>query len=151
MRKAFRSSTIQDQQLFDRTSLPIPMQETFQTCEEPPPLNILTPYRYEFSLCSGHHSDVEPWLLVFRPLILVLPCFIWFLFTLFLTFCFLLFFVTITVSSDPSRCNPVTLPGKDYSCWVLNWHFSLCIHMWCSWQRFKFRCGGAFNFLSAKT
>uniref|UniRef100_H3D3X3 Wiskott-Aldrich syndrome protein family member n=1 Tax=Tetraodon nigroviridis TaxID=99883 RepID=H3D3X3_TETNG len=45
MRKAFRSSTIQDQQLFDRTSLPIPMQETFQTCEEPPPLNILTPYR----------------------------------------------------------------------------------------------------------
>lgn len=49
MRKAFRSSTVQDQQLFDRTSLPIPMQETFQTCEEPPPLNILTPYRYEAS------------------------------------------------------------------------------------------------------
>ncbi|XP_029983733.1 wiskott-Aldrich syndrome protein family member 1 isoform X2 [Sphaeramia orbicularis] len=45
MRKAFRSSTIQDQQLFDRTSLPVPMQETFQTCEQPPPLNILTPYR----------------------------------------------------------------------------------------------------------
>ncbi|XP_070843046.1 actin-binding protein WASF1 isoform X4 [Chaetodon trifascialis] len=45
MRKAFRSSTIQDQQLFDRTSLPIPLQETFQTCEQPPPLNILTPYR----------------------------------------------------------------------------------------------------------
>ncbi|XP_019953326.1 actin-binding protein WASF1 isoform X1 [Paralichthys olivaceus] len=45
MRKAFRSSTIQDQQLFDRTSLPIPLQETFETCEQPPPLNILTPYR----------------------------------------------------------------------------------------------------------
>nr|XP_043905177.1 wiskott-Aldrich syndrome protein family member 1 isoform X1 [Solea senegalensis] len=45
MRKAFRSSTIQDQQLFDRTSLPIPLQETFHTCEQPPPLNILTPYR----------------------------------------------------------------------------------------------------------
>ncbi|XP_028296077.1 wiskott-Aldrich syndrome protein family member 1 isoform X2 [Gouania willdenowi] len=45
MRKAFRSSTIQDQQLFERTSLPVPMQETFYTCEEPPPLNILTPYR----------------------------------------------------------------------------------------------------------
>ncbi|XP_053736710.1 actin-binding protein WASF1 isoform X1 [Synchiropus splendidus] len=45
MRKAFRSSTIQDQQLFDRTSLPIPMQETFEACEQPPPLNILTPYR----------------------------------------------------------------------------------------------------------
>uniref|UniRef100_A0A8D3AUJ5 Wiskott-Aldrich syndrome protein family member n=1 Tax=Scophthalmus maximus TaxID=52904 RepID=A0A8D3AUJ5_SCOMX len=45
MRKAFRSSTIQDQQLFDRKSLPIPLQETFETCEQPPPLNILTPYR----------------------------------------------------------------------------------------------------------
>lgn len=45
MRKAFRSSTIQDQQLFERQSLPIPLQETFQTCEQPPPLNILTPYR----------------------------------------------------------------------------------------------------------
>ncbi|KAM4529547.1 actin-binding protein WASF1 isoform 2-T2 [Fundulus diaphanus] len=45
MRKAFRSSTIQDQQLFDRTSLPVPLQESLQTCEEPPPLNILTPYR----------------------------------------------------------------------------------------------------------
>lgn len=45
MRKAFRSSTIQDQQLFERQSLPIPMQETYEVCEEPPPLNILTPYR----------------------------------------------------------------------------------------------------------
>ncbi|XP_007552871.1 wiskott-Aldrich syndrome protein family member 1 isoform X1 [Poecilia formosa] len=45
MRKAFRSSTIQDQQLFDRTSLPVPLQESLHTCEEPPPLNILTPYR----------------------------------------------------------------------------------------------------------
>eukprot|EP00063_Salmo_salar_P025907 XP_014000742.1 PREDICTED: wiskott-Aldrich syndrome protein family member 1-like isoform X1 [Salmo salar] len=45
MRKAFRSSTIQDQQLFSRLSLPIPLQETFDLCEQPPPLNILTPYR----------------------------------------------------------------------------------------------------------
>ncbi|XP_063351294.1 actin-binding protein WASF1 isoform X2 [Pelmatolapia mariae] len=45
MRKAFRSSTVQDQQLFDRTSLPVPLQETYHTCEQPPPLNILTPYR----------------------------------------------------------------------------------------------------------
>ncbi|KAL3052480.1 hypothetical protein OYC64_005096 [Pagothenia borchgrevinki] len=45
MRKAFRSSTIQDQQLFDRKSLPIPLQESYQTCEEPPPLNILSSYR----------------------------------------------------------------------------------------------------------
>ncbi|XP_062322963.1 actin-binding protein WASF1 isoform X2 [Osmerus eperlanus] len=45
MRKAFRSSTTQDQQLFDRQTLPIPLQETFHICEQPPPLNILTPYR----------------------------------------------------------------------------------------------------------
>ncbi|XP_052390400.1 actin-binding protein WASF1-like isoform X2 [Carassius gibelio] len=45
MRKAFRSSTIQDQQLFERQSLPVPMQETYELCEQPPPLNILTPYR----------------------------------------------------------------------------------------------------------
>lgn len=58
MRKAFRSSTIQDQQLFDRKSLPIPLQETFQACEQPPPLNILSPYRSGFtyfplSCCPG--------------------------------------------------------------------------------------------------
>ncbi|XP_075059011.1 actin-binding protein WASF1 isoform X3 [Mixophyes fleayi] len=45
MRKAFRSSTIQDQQLFDRKTLPIPLHETYDLCEHPPPLNILTPYR----------------------------------------------------------------------------------------------------------
>uniref|UniRef100_A0A8C5QFV1 Wiskott-Aldrich syndrome protein family member n=1 Tax=Leptobrachium leishanense TaxID=445787 RepID=A0A8C5QFV1_9ANUR len=45
MRKAFRSSTIQDQQLFDRKTLPIPLHETYEMCEHPPPLNILTPYR----------------------------------------------------------------------------------------------------------
>lgn len=121
MRKAFRSSTIQDQQLFDRTSLPIPMQETFQTCEEPPPLNILTPYRYEFNFCSLHNSDVHsfficqtsrpgaswPYLVVVHPLPL-----------------FLFLFFTITLSSGPSPCGPVTLARKDFSsdtnCWVLN-------------------------------
>ncbi|TKC44083.1 hypothetical protein EI555_008123 [Monodon monoceros] len=45
MRKAFRSSTVQDQQLFDRRTLPVPLQETYDVCEQPPPLNILTPYR----------------------------------------------------------------------------------------------------------
>ncbi|XP_037394054.1 wiskott-Aldrich syndrome protein family member 1 isoform X1 [Pygocentrus nattereri] len=45
MRKAFRSSTNQDQQLFERQSLPMPLQETFNLCEQPPPLTILTPYR----------------------------------------------------------------------------------------------------------
>ncbi|NP_001086288.1 WASP family member 1 S homeolog [Xenopus laevis] len=45
MRKAFRSSIIQDQQLFHRKTLPIPLHETYELCEHPPPLNILTPYR----------------------------------------------------------------------------------------------------------
>ena len=64
MRKAFRSSTIQDQQLFDRTSLPIPLQETFQTCEQPPPLNILTPYRCESSLFHDLYESVLRFYLV---------------------------------------------------------------------------------------
>ncbi|XP_036398052.1 wiskott-Aldrich syndrome protein family member 1-like [Megalops cyprinoides] len=45
MRKAFHSSTTQDQQLFNRWTLPLPLQETFDLCEQPPPLNILSPYR----------------------------------------------------------------------------------------------------------
>lgn len=44
-RKAFRSATVQDQKLFDRNSLPIPVLETYNTCDTPPPLNNLTPYR----------------------------------------------------------------------------------------------------------
>ena len=44
-RKAFRSSTVQDQKLFDRNSLSIPVLETYNTCDTPPPLNNLTPYR----------------------------------------------------------------------------------------------------------
>ena len=58
MRKAFRSSTIQDQQLFDRKTLPIPLQETYDVCEQPPPLNILTPYRSadKLTLLSASHS-----------------------------------------------------------------------------------------------
>lgn len=58
MKKAFRSSTIQDQQLFDRKSLPVPMQETFQACEQPPPLNILSPYRSE-SMCFKSKAALE--------------------------------------------------------------------------------------------
>ncbi|XP_014445927.1 wiskott-Aldrich syndrome protein family member 2 [Tupaia chinensis] len=44
-RKAFRSSTIQDQKLFDRNSLPVPVLDTYNTCDAPPPLSNLTPYR----------------------------------------------------------------------------------------------------------
>ncbi|CAJ1052763.1 wiskott-Aldrich syndrome protein family member 3-like [Xyrichtys novacula] len=45
MRKAFRSSTIQDQQVVSRSSILNPVLETYQRCDKPPPLNILTPYR----------------------------------------------------------------------------------------------------------
>ncbi|XP_054635690.1 actin-binding protein WASF3-like [Dunckerocampus dactyliophorus] len=45
MRKAFRSSTIQDQQVVTRCSILKPVLETYQRCDKPPPLNILTPYR----------------------------------------------------------------------------------------------------------
>lgn len=44
-RKAFRSSLTQDQQLFTRPSLPEPVQETYITCNPPPPLNLLSQYR----------------------------------------------------------------------------------------------------------
>lgn len=45
-RKAFRSSVTQDQQLFIRPSLPMPINETYDTCSPPPPLNYLSQYRY---------------------------------------------------------------------------------------------------------
>lgn len=45
MRKAFRSSTVQDQQVVSRNSILNPVLEMYQHCDKPPPLNILTPYR----------------------------------------------------------------------------------------------------------
>uniref|UniRef100_A0A8C5PKF4 Wiskott-Aldrich syndrome protein family member n=1 Tax=Leptobrachium leishanense TaxID=445787 RepID=A0A8C5PKF4_9ANUR len=45
MRKAFKSSTIQDQQVVTKSSVPHPITDIYNTCEKPPPLNILTPYR----------------------------------------------------------------------------------------------------------
>ncbi|XP_038631496.1 wiskott-Aldrich syndrome protein family member 3-like [Scyliorhinus canicula] len=45
MRKAFKSSTTQDQQVVSRNTIPNPVLEMFQQCDKPPPLNILTPYR----------------------------------------------------------------------------------------------------------
>ncbi|XP_077447267.1 actin-binding protein WASF2 [Stigmatopora argus] len=44
-RKAFHSSLTQDQQMFTRPSLPMPVQDTYITCDPPPPLDYLTPYR----------------------------------------------------------------------------------------------------------
>ncbi|KAM6916259.1 actin-binding protein WASF3-like [Xenentodon cancila] len=45
MRKAFRSSMIQDQQVMSRTSILNPVLEMYHHCDKPPPLNILTLYR----------------------------------------------------------------------------------------------------------
>nr|XP_020836051.1 wiskott-Aldrich syndrome protein family member 3-like [Phascolarctos cinereus] len=45
MRKAFRSSTIQNQQVVSRNSIPNPVMEMYQRCDKPPPLNILTAHR----------------------------------------------------------------------------------------------------------
>ncbi|KAM4751172.1 actin-binding protein WASF3-like [Anableps anableps] len=45
MRKAFRSSTIQDQQVVSRSSILNPVLEMYRRCDKPPPLNILSPYR----------------------------------------------------------------------------------------------------------
>ncbi|XP_072286010.1 actin-binding protein WASF3-like isoform X1 [Pyxicephalus adspersus] len=45
MRKAFKSSTVQNQQVVSRNSIPNPVMEIYERCDKPPPLNILTPYR----------------------------------------------------------------------------------------------------------
>ncbi|XP_051756689.1 actin-binding protein WASF3 isoform X1 [Ctenopharyngodon idella] len=45
MRKAFKSSTIQDQQVVSRNSIPNPVLELYHRGDKPPPLNILSPYR----------------------------------------------------------------------------------------------------------
>uniref|UniRef100_A0A8C5T2I3 Wiskott-Aldrich syndrome protein family member n=1 Tax=Malurus cyaneus samueli TaxID=2593467 RepID=A0A8C5T2I3_9PASS len=56
-RKAFRSSTTQDQKLFDRDSLPVPVLETYRTCNTPPPLNILSPYRDDGKEALKFYTD----------------------------------------------------------------------------------------------
>ncbi|XP_057178343.1 wiskott-Aldrich syndrome protein family member 3b [Triplophysa rosa] len=45
MRKAFKSSTVQDQQVVSKSSVPTPVVEMYNLSDKPPPLNILTPYR----------------------------------------------------------------------------------------------------------
>ncbi|XP_067263687.1 actin-binding protein WASF3 [Chanodichthys erythropterus] len=45
MRKAFKSSTVQDQQVVTKSSIPNPTTEMYNTSDKPPPLNILTAYR----------------------------------------------------------------------------------------------------------
>lgn len=51
MKKAFKSSTIQDQQVVSKNSIPNPVADIYNQSDKPPPLNILTPYRYGYFLC----------------------------------------------------------------------------------------------------
>ncbi|XP_062983885.1 actin-binding protein WASF3 isoform X1 [Elgaria multicarinata webbii] len=45
MKKAFKSSTIQDQQVVSKSSIPNPVADIYNRSDKPPPLNILTSYR----------------------------------------------------------------------------------------------------------
>ncbi|XP_036377885.1 wiskott-Aldrich syndrome protein family member 3b [Megalops cyprinoides] len=45
MRKAFKSTTIQDQQVVSKSTLPNPVVDMYNLSDKPPPLSILTPYR----------------------------------------------------------------------------------------------------------
>ncbi|XP_012671587.1 wiskott-Aldrich syndrome protein family member 3b [Clupea harengus] len=45
MKKAFKSSTHQDQQVVSKSSVPIPVKEMYNLSDKPPPLNILSSYR----------------------------------------------------------------------------------------------------------
>ncbi|XP_051882092.1 actin-binding protein WASF3-like isoform X2 [Pristis pectinata] len=45
MRKAFKSSTMQDQQVVSKRSTPNPVLEMYNKSDKPPPLNILSQYR----------------------------------------------------------------------------------------------------------
>ncbi|XP_007547658.1 actin-binding protein WASF2 [Poecilia formosa] len=56
-RKAFRSSLTQDQQLFTRPSLPVPVQDTYTTCNPPPPLNQLSQYREDGKEALKFYTD----------------------------------------------------------------------------------------------
>ncbi|XP_028936218.1 wiskott-Aldrich syndrome protein family member 2 [Ornithorhynchus anatinus] len=56
-RKAFRSSTAQDQKLFDRNSLPVPVLETYNVCNTPPPLNNLSQYRDDGKEALKFYTD----------------------------------------------------------------------------------------------
>ncbi|KAL2080419.1 hypothetical protein ACEWY4_024212 [Coilia grayii] len=56
-RKAFRSSLNQDQQLFIRLSLPVPVQDTYLVCDKPPPLNKLSVYREDGKEALKFYTD----------------------------------------------------------------------------------------------
>lgn len=73
MRKAFKSSTTQDQQVVSKSSVPIPVREMYNLSDKPPPLNILSTYR-SVLLMHAHSLNItavfyrinksQPWIVV---------------------------------------------------------------------------------------
>lgn len=53
MRKAFRSSVVQDQQVLTKGSAPDSVSELYSSCDRPPPLSTLTAYRC--CICPQSH------------------------------------------------------------------------------------------------
>lgn len=63
MKKAFKSSTIQDQQVVSKNSIPNPVADIYNQSDKPPPLNILTPYRYGSLPASPQLCSEGGWML----------------------------------------------------------------------------------------
>ncbi|XP_008394519.1 wiskott-Aldrich syndrome protein family member 3b isoform X2 [Poecilia reticulata] len=57
MRKAFKSSTTQDQQVVSKSSVPNPVKEMYNLSDKPPPLTILTPYRDDHKEALKFYTD----------------------------------------------------------------------------------------------
>ncbi|XP_028839084.1 wiskott-Aldrich syndrome protein family member 3 [Denticeps clupeoides] len=57
MRKAFRSGTVQDQQVVSRASMPHPVAEKYNNSDKPPPLSILSAYRDDHSDGMKFYTD----------------------------------------------------------------------------------------------
>ncbi|XP_017273470.1 wiskott-Aldrich syndrome protein family member 3-like [Kryptolebias marmoratus] len=57
MRKAFRSSTVQDQQVLAKGSTPDSVAEMYNSCDRPPPLSALTAYREDSTDAMRFYSD----------------------------------------------------------------------------------------------
>ncbi|XP_076027418.1 wiskott-Aldrich syndrome protein family member 3b [Genypterus blacodes] len=57
MRKAFKSSTTQDQQVVSKSSVPIPVKEMYNLSDKPPPLNILSKYRDDNKEALKFYTD----------------------------------------------------------------------------------------------
>ncbi|KAA0723122.1 Wiskott-Aldrich syndrome protein family member 3 [Triplophysa tibetana] len=66
MRKAFKSSTIQDQQVVSRNSIPNPVLELYHSGDKPPPLNILSPYRDDKKDALKFYTDPSYFFILWR-------------------------------------------------------------------------------------